>query len=188
MRCLRRQNIALHITNAQRYKHEESRDIVSRLHDDSHLISHVVSIYLCSWDYFSRNNNCTHPWKQKSYFSNAKLSFPMLSMFIITINTDLFDMMAKIKINVMTGNIFCVLRYELDLSNLEISYRKWDVIFCLLLHETIHNLKERPRQNKSFNWLQQYFWLWNFAKYILSLSYKFTTKTKITTSLCLQFG
>ena len=148
----------------------------------------AFSIYLCSWDYYSRNNNCTHPWKQKSYFSNAKLSFPMLSMFIITINTDLFDMMAKIKINVRTGNIFCVLRYELDSSNLEISYRKWDVIFCLLLHETIHNLKERPRQNKSFNWLQQYFWLWNFAKYILSLSYKFTTKTKITTSLCLQFG
>ena len=167
---LRRQNIALHITNAQRYKHEESRDIVSRLHDDSHLISHVVSIYLCSWDYYLRNNNCTHPWKQKSYFSNAKLSFPMLSMFIITINTDLFDMMAKIKINVRTGNIFCVLRYELDSSNLEISYRKWDVIFCLLLHETVHNLKERPRQNKSFNRLQQYFWLWNFAKYILSLS------------------
>ena len=170
MWCLRRQNIALHITNAQRYKHEESRDIVSRLHDASHFISHVISIYLCSWDYYSRNNNCTHPWKQKSYFSNAKLSFPMLSMFIITINTDLFDMMAKIKINVRTGNIFCVLRYELDSSNLEISYRKWDVIFCLLLHETIHNLKERPRQNKSFNWLQQYFWLWNFAKYILSLS------------------
>ena len=176
----------MHITNAQRYKHEESRDIASRLHDDSHLISHVVSIYLCSWDYYLRNNNCTHPWKQKSYFSNAKLSFPMFSMFIIMINTYLINMISKIKIYYDRKDN--TIRYKLDLSNLEISYRKWDVIFCLLLHETVHNLKERPRQNKSFNRLQQYFWLWNFAKYILSLSYKFTTKTKITTSLCLQFG